>query len=56
MTCPECHAGYHRIELDPISGTKGKFHCENPGHLLEVFDGKTDIAIRLTVRPSKTPE
>jgi predicted Zn finger-like uncharacterized protein len=56
VTCPKCHAGYRRIELDSISGTKGEFHCENCGHLLEVSDGKTDVAIRLTVQPSKTPE
>jgi hypothetical protein len=56
LTCSECHAGYRRIELVSQGGTKGEFHCLLCGHLLEVFDGKTDIAIRLTVQPEKTFE
>jgi transposase-like protein len=56
VSCPECNAGYRRIELISQGGTKGEFHCLLCGHLLEVFDGKTDIAIRLTVQPEKTFE
>lgn len=56
VTCPQCNAGYRRIELVSQGGTKGEFHCLLCGHLLEVFDGKTDIAIRLTVQPEKTFE
>jgi hypothetical protein len=54
VSCPECNAGYRRIELISQGGAKGDFHCLLCGHLLEVFDGKTDIAIRLTVQPEKT--
>jgi predicted Zn finger-like uncharacterized protein len=54
VTCPECHAGYRRIELTSRPGTKGEFRCLMCNHLLEVFDGSTDVAIRLTVQPEKT--
>jgi predicted Zn finger-like uncharacterized protein len=54
ITCPQCHAGYRRIELNIVGGTKGEFHCLLCGHLLEVFDGKTEVAIRLTVQPENT--
>jgi transposase-like protein len=53
VTCPECNAGYRRVELTSKAGTKGEFHCLICNHLLEVFDGSTDIAIRLTVQPEK---
>jgi len=39
-----------------MGGTKGEFHCLLCGHLLEIFDGKTNIAIRLTVQSEKTFE
>jgi predicted Zn finger-like uncharacterized protein len=54
VTCPHCKAGYRRIELETLGGTKGEFHCALCGHLLEVFDGTTNVAIRLTVQPEKT--
>ena len=53
IICPGCKAGYRRIELVSQDGAKGKFHCLLCDHLLEVFDGKTDVAIRLTVQPEK---
>ena len=54
MTCPECSAGYRRIELVSQKGNKGKFHCLMCNHLLEVFDGSTQVALRLTVQPEKS--
>ena len=48
VTCPKCHAGYRCIGLQ--AGSKGEFRLVC-GHLLEVFDGSTEIAIRLTVQP-----
>jgi hypothetical protein len=39
--------------IDVQKGVKGEFHCLVCDHLLEVFDGSTDIAIRLTVQPQK---
>jgi predicted Zn finger-like uncharacterized protein len=54
ITCPECNAGYRRVELATRRGTKGEFRCLVCGHLLEVFDGTSEIGIRLTVQPEKT--
>jgi transposase-like protein len=53
ITCPECHAGYLRIELVSKKGTKDEFRCLTCDHLLEAFDGSTEIALRLTVQPEK---
>jgi transposase-like protein len=53
IICPKCHAGYRRIELASRKGTKGEFHCLLCDYVLEVFDGSTEIAIRLTVQPEK---
>ena len=36
ITCPECNAGYRRIELNSISGAKGEYRCLLCDHLLEV--------------------
>jgi transposase-like protein len=54
VTCPNCHAGYRRVELVSEKGTKGEFHCLLCDHVIEVFDGSTHVAIRLTVQPEKT--
>jgi hypothetical protein len=56
IICPKCHAGYRRIELASRPGTKGEFRCLLCDQLLEVFDGSTEVAIRLTVQPEKTFE
>ncbi len=56
VTCPKCHAGYRRIELTSRPGAKGEYHCLLCNELIEVFDGSTDVAIRLTVQPEKTFE
>ncbi|MDB5606413.1 MAG: hypothetical protein JWP25_3313 [Bradyrhizobium sp.] len=53
VICPECSAGYRRIELISKTGSKGEFRCLLCDHVLEVFDGSSDIAIRLTVQPEK---
>jgi len=54
VICPECSAGYRRIELNTRRGTIGEFRCLSCNHLLEVFDGSAEIAIRLTIQPEKT--
>jgi hypothetical protein len=54
ITCPRCHAGYQRVELVSKAGTEGEFRCLLCDQVLEVFDGSTDVAIRLTVQPEKT--
>ena len=56
VICPKCNAGYRRIELVSGSGTKGEFHCLVCNRVLEVFDGSSEIALRLTVQPEKTFE
>jgi uncharacterized Zn finger protein len=53
IICPKCNAGYRRIELVSKKGTKGEFRCLFCNHLLEAFDGNTEVAIRLTVEPEK---
>jgi predicted Zn finger-like uncharacterized protein len=53
LTCPECKAGYRRIELTSKTGTEGEFRCLVCNHVLEVFDGSTEVAIRLTVQPDR---
>jgi predicted Zn finger-like uncharacterized protein len=53
VTCPECKAGYRRIELVSVGGPMGEFRCLLCNHVLEVFDGRTEVALRLTVQPEK---
>ena len=43
-----------RIELVSKKGTMGEFRCRWCDHVLEVFNGSTEVAIRLTVQPEKT--
>ena len=54
IICPKCHAGYRRVELATGKGTPGEFRCLVCDHVLEVFDGSREIAIRLTIQPEKT--
>lgn len=54
IICPECGAGYRRIELASRKGSKGEFRCLHCDQVLEVFDGSTQVAIRLTVQPERT--
>jgi transposase-like protein len=53
ITCPKCGAGYRRIEVASGKRTKGEYHCLLCDHVLEVFDGSTEVAIRLTVQPTR---
>jgi transcription elongation factor Elf1 len=53
LTCSNCNAGYRRVELVSKKGSKGEFHCVVCNHVLEVLDGSTEVAIRLTVQPEK---
>jgi transposase-like protein len=54
IICPQCKAGYRRIEVASGNGTTGEFRCRICEHILEVFDGSAEVAIRLTVQPQKT--
>jgi transposase-like protein len=53
IICPKCHAGYRRIELASRKGKPGEYRCLLCNQVLEVFDGSTEVAIRLTVQPEK---
>jgi hypothetical protein len=53
VICPECHAGYRRIELDTRLGKQGEYRCLICDHVLELFDGSREVALRLTVVPEK---
>jgi transposase-like protein len=52
--CPTCGAGYRRVELHSRAGPKGEYRCLTCGEVLEVFDGTTEVAYRLTIAPEKT--
>jgi hypothetical protein len=53
VICPKCGAGYRRIELAMRSGKQGDFRCRICDHVLELFDGSCEVALRLTVQPVK---
>jgi predicted Zn finger-like uncharacterized protein len=51
IQCPECAAAYRRIELISRRGQPGVYRCQVCNHVLETFDGASEIAYRLTVVP-----
>jgi transposase-like protein len=51
VTCPECGAGFRRIELLSRQGSKGEIRCPTCDGILEVLDGSRLVAYRLTVQP-----
>jgi transposase-like protein len=51
IICPECKAGYRRIEVASGNSTRGEYRCLLCDRVLEVFDGPHEVAIRLTVQP-----
>jgi ssDNA-binding Zn-finger/Zn-ribbon topoisomerase 1 len=53
VLCDECGAGLRRIELGSRRGTPGEVRCPLCDHLLEVSDGSTEVAYRLTVAPER---
>jgi predicted Zn finger-like uncharacterized protein len=52
LTCPECGAGFRRLELDTLRGDKGEYRCPVCDHALETFDGSKLVAYRLTIQPA----
>jgi Zn finger protein HypA/HybF involved in hydrogenase expression len=52
VTCPECGAGFRRLELYSNPGAEGEYRCPVCDHLLEVFGGDRLVVYRLTVQPS----
>ena len=53
VTCPDCRAGFRRIELSSRQGARGEYRCLICDTLLEVFDGSTEVAYRLTVQSAR---
>jgi uncharacterized Zn-finger protein len=53
VICPQCNAGFRRIELASRSGSAGEFRCPLCDQVLEVFDGSSEIVYRITVAPEK---
>jgi predicted Zn finger-like uncharacterized protein len=53
IICPECGAGYRRVSLATVKGTKGEYRCLTCDHVLEVFDGSFEVLIRLTIPTQK---
>jgi hypothetical protein len=37
----------------PSYPRQGEFRCRVCGHVLEIFDGSSEVALRLTVQPAK---
>nr|WP_249137360.1 MJ0042-type zinc finger domain-containing protein [Bradyrhizobium tropiciagri] len=52
VTCPHCRAGFQRVELSSMSGTKSEYRCPVCDTVLELLDGNTLVAYRLTVQPT----
>jgi hypothetical protein len=52
VTCPECGAGFRRLELTSRAGTRGEYRCPACDAVLEKFDGGVLVAYRLTIQPS----
>jgi hypothetical protein len=56
IICSECGAGYRRVSLATVNGTKGEYRCLTCGHVLEVFDGSFGILIHLTTPSQNHPK
>jgi predicted Zn finger-like uncharacterized protein len=54
VTCPECGAGFRRIELTSAPGIKGQYRCPTCDTVLENFEGHHLVAYRLTIQPMKS--
>ena len=53
VQCVDCSAGYRQIELISRHGKEGQYRCLVCGRVLETFDGKHEVAYRLTVTPER---
>ncbi|MBR0827244.1 hypothetical protein JQ596_17100 [Bradyrhizobium manausense] len=52
VTCPECGAGFRRLELASMQPCRGEYRCPACDEVLEQFDGSAFVTYRLTVQPS----
>jgi uncharacterized Zn-finger protein len=53
VICPACKAGFRRIELLSQRGSAQQVRCPLCDALLEILDGSTEVAYRLTVAPDR---
>jgi hypothetical protein len=51
VTCLECGAGFHRLELVSMPHSRGEYQCPVCDTVLEKFDGTALVAYRLVVQP-----
>lgn len=51
VQCPYCGAGYRRIELTSVRSQPGSYRCLVCKRVMEIFNGSTEVAYRLTVAP-----
>jgi uncharacterized Zn-finger protein len=52
VICPECGAGFRRIELASRCGKTGEYRCPACDTLLERLTDDKLVAYRLTIQPS----
>jgi uncharacterized Zn-finger protein len=52
VICPQCGAGFRRMELWSEPGQRGEYRCPVCDTALEIFDGSKLVAYRLTIQPS----
>jgi ssDNA-binding Zn-finger/Zn-ribbon topoisomerase 1 len=55
VICPNCRAGFRRLELSSQRGPVGDYRCPVCNEVLEIFDGSKQVAYRLTVAPVRLP-
>jgi hypothetical protein len=53
VVCPECGAGFRRLELTSLPSAGGEYPCPGCSRVLETFNGRDAfVAYRLTIEPS----
>jgi hypothetical protein len=55
VTCPECDAGFRRIELSSRMGAPREYRFPVCNTLIEVLDVSKEVTYRLTVISTKLP-
>lgn len=55
VTCPDCNAGFRRIELSSRRGAPSEYRCPVCDAVIEVCDGSKEVVYRLTVIPTRFP-
>jgi len=53
VTCPNCGAGFRRLDLSSAPGAKGEYHCPVCDTALELFDGSKLVTVSRSSLPSE---